>query len=60
MNKWAELILGLILVIVPAVVALQYPAIWAATVQTLIGGIVLVLILVGLLFLMLGVSDMKS
>ena len=61
MNKWSELVLGLILVIAPIVVAISYPSVvWNATLQTLIGGVVLVIILIGLLFLMLGISDMKG
>ena len=60
MNKWAELLIGLVLVIVPIVVAINHQYIGIATLQTLVGGIVLVLVLIGILFLMLGISDMKS
>lgn len=61
MNKWLELLLGLILVIVPIVVAINniYGS-GTATIEFLKGGIVVGVILIGLLFIMLGISDMKS
>jgi len=63
MNKWLELLLGLILVIVPIVLVLpgQYLASWGvATISFLKGGVVTFVVLIGLLFIMLGVSDLKE
>lgn len=60
MNKWLELLIGLILVIIPIVLAINYAAWGAATIQFLMGGIIVGVILVGLLFLMLGISDLKG
>ncbi len=62
MNKWLELLLGLVLVIAPIVAAIWewVPGLGAATITVLKGGINLVLILMGLLFVMLGISDLKS
>jgi len=60
MNKWAELLVGLILVIVPLVIAINFESWGAATLQVLMGGIIIGVILIGLLFIMLGISDIKS
>ncbi len=65
MNKWLEILLGLVLIIA-AVLA------WATTTglgfwdfgtaawEVLKGGVVWFIILIGLLFLMLGISDLKE
>ena len=60
MNKWLEVLLGLILVIAPIVLAINYAAWVTATVQFIKGGIIVGVILIGLLFLMLGISDLKG
>ena len=62
MNKWMEILLGLILVIVPVVLVLQTPIFsgWgAAALEVLKGGIIIFLVMIGLLFLILGISDLK-
>jgi hypothetical protein len=61
MNKWLEILLGLILVIV-AIYAWM-TNIWGLGASALTffkGGIVWFVILIGLLFLMLGISDLKG
>jgi hypothetical protein len=61
MNKWVELLVGLILVIIPIIIAIN--DIWGsgvATIAFLKGGIIVGVILIGLLFIMLGISDLKS
>ena len=60
MNKWIELLLGLILLIVPIVIALSYPAWGAATLAFLMGAVVVIVALIGLMFIMLGISDISS
>jgi len=60
MNKWLELLVGLILVIL-AVLAWALPGGWGAEALAFLkGGIVWLVILIGLLFLMLGISDLKG
>ena len=61
MNKWLEILVGLIL-IVAAVYAwgMNYYAIGQAALSFLKGGIVWFVIMIGLLFLMLGISDLKE
>jgi hypothetical protein len=65
MNKWAEIILGLILIIV-AVLVWAYSYQWgfwnfgAAAWEFLKGGVIWFVIMIGLLFLMLGISDLKE
>jgi len=61
MNKWLEILLGLVLVII-AVVAwyLDFWGMGVAALTFLKGGIVWLVILIGLLFLMLGISDLKG
>jgi hypothetical protein len=61
MNKWIELLLGLILVIVAVVVWMQnYLGLGAAALSVLKGGIVWAVIGLGLLFILLGISDLKE
>jgi len=61
MNKWSEILVGLILIIA-AVLAWGYN-LWGfgvAALEFLKGGIVWFVILIGLLFLLLGISDLKG
>lgn len=65
MNKWAELLLGLILIIVPIVV--WYTTLGAgfwdfgtAAWEFFKGGLIWFVLMIGLLFLMLGISDLKN
>jgi predicted phage tail protein len=62
MNKWLELIIGLVLVIAAIYFAWGiYPASWGnAAITVLKGGIVWFVIMVGLLLLLLGISDLKE
>ncbi|HTY44199.1 MAG TPA: hypothetical protein VMC80_03075 [Patescibacteria group bacterium] len=62
MNKWLEILFGLILVIVPIYIAWGgvFSSFGTAAIQFLKGGIVWIVILVGLLFVMLGISDLKG
>ncbi len=69
MNKWTELLLGLILVIATVLVIFYSPAwVWLgvswnfkhAAWIVLKGGAIWFVILIGLLFLMLGISDIKE
>jgi len=61
MNKWIEILLGLILIIA-AVYAwgVNFLGAGTAALEFLKGGIVWFIILIGLLFLMLGISDLKE
>jgi len=61
MNKWLEILVGLVLVI--AAVVAWVSNFWGmgeAALVFLKGGIVWFVILIGLLFLMLGISDLKD
>ncbi|MDP1729496.1 MAG: hypothetical protein Q8L27_04805 [archaeon] len=63
MNKWLEILLGLILVIAPIIEWIaNYTglSLGAAALTVLKGGIVWGVVLLGLLFLMLGISDLKE
>jgi len=60
MNKWLELLLGLVLVIAPIVLAVSYSLIGAAALTFLIGGLVVGIVLIGIMFIMLGISDMSA
>jgi hypothetical protein len=63
MNKWLEIFVGLILIVVAvAEWGLNYTGLdfGAAALQVLKGGIVWFVIMIGLLFLMLGISDLKE
>ena len=60
MNKWLEILLGLILVLIPIWVAITFSSWGAATIAFLQGGVICFVILIGLLLLMLGISDLKD
>jgi hypothetical protein len=61
MNKWLEILLGLILLVVPVYVwAINWIGFGAAALDFLKGGLVWFVIMIGLLFLMLGISDLKN
>lgn len=66
MNKWFELLLGLILVNVVILLTWYSPELGSfwnfrhAAWEFLKGGVVWFLIMIGLLFIMLGISDLKE
>ncbi len=69
MNKWTELLLGLIFVIVPVIVAFYsqsnywgwgYWNFWNAAGIVLMGGVFWMIVLIGILFILLGISDLKG
>lgn len=60
MNKFLEILLGLVLLIVPIVAVIQYEAWGIATVQFLMGAVVVGIVLLGLLFIILGISDLRA
>lgn len=69
MNKWLELLVGLVLIIA-AIFVWGYSANWSllgisfdfgnAAWTFLKGGVIWTVIMVGLLFLLLGISDLKE
>jgi len=63
MNKWLELFVGLILVVVAvAEWGLNYTGLnfGTAALEVLKGGVVWFVIMIGLLFILLGISDLKE
>jgi len=61
MNKWLSILAGLVLLIAPILVAgMNYGGWGMATLQVIKGGIVLGVIMVGLLLLLLGISELKG
>ena len=61
MNKWLELILGILLIIVPIWTTMVYlPNWWSAALQFLMGGVIIAIIVVGVLLLILGISDLRD
>jgi len=60
MNKWLELLIGLILVIAPILAAAYYPSWWLAALTVLKGSIFWAVIGLGALFILLGISDLKE
>jgi hypothetical protein len=67
MNKWAELLLGLVLVIA-AIWITWYSAVWwgsfwdfrLAAWEFLKGGVFWFIVMVGFLFILLGISEIKG
>ena len=61
MNKWIEILLGLILIIASVYAwGTNFLGAGTAALEFLKGGLVWFIILIGLLFLMLGISDLKE
>lgn len=63
MNKWFEILLGLILIVIPVIVVTAVPLFlsWSvAAVELVKGGVVVGLVCLGLLFLIIGISDLKD
>jgi hypothetical protein len=65
MNKWAELLLGLILLIGAVVVAFYSQAwglwnFWSSAWMFLKGGAFWFIAMIGVLFILLGISDLKG
>ncbi len=61
MNKWLEIILGLILVILPVYTwGVNLWGMGDAALIFLKGGLVWAVLLIGLLFLLIGISDLKE
>lgn len=66
MNKWLELLFGLILVIA-AILVMWYSNLWGsfwnfkhAAWEFLKGGVFWFVLMIGILFIMLGISDLKD
>ncbi|MCX6742220.1 MAG: hypothetical protein NTX24_03550 [Candidatus Pacearchaeota archaeon] len=62
MNKFIEILLGLILLAVPILAAIfnWIPGLGKATLVFIGGAVVVILVLFGLLFLILGISDLNK
>jgi hypothetical protein len=61
MNKFTEILMGLILVVVPIYAWItNFWGVGDAAATFFKGGLVWMLILIGALFLMLGISDLKN
>lgn len=65
MNKWLELLVGLILVVVPIVVAWYSQSwgawdFWNAAGVFFKGGLFWLIVGIGALFILLGISDLKE
>lgn len=65
MNKWAEILIGLILIIVPIIVAFYSQGwglwnFWAPAWSFLKGGVFWFILMIGVLFVLLGISDLKG
>jgi len=60
MNKWLEILLGLVLIILPVWVALSFNSWGLATSAFIQGGLVVFIVMIGVLLLLLGISDLKD
>ncbi len=60
MNKWLEILLGLIFLNGAIFVWWKVPVIGAAALSFLEGGLVWLIILIGFILIMLGISDLKD
>jgi RsiW-degrading membrane proteinase PrsW (M82 family) len=65
MNKWSELLTGVLLIIIPIVVAFYSQNwgawnFWSAAGTFFKGGLFWFVVMIGVLFVLLGISDLKE
>jgi predicted phage tail protein len=60
MNKWFEILLGLVFVVAAILVGFYYPSWLSAALAVLKGGVLWFLLGVGLLLVLLGISELKQ
>lgn len=60
MNKWMEIFLGLVFVVAAVLVGFYFPSWYTAAISVLKGGILWFVLGIGLLFIMLGISELKG
>ncbi len=60
MNKWLEILVGLLLILIVVFVGVQYASWGLATLTLIKGGIMLGIAFVGLILLILGIVDLKN
>jgi len=61
MKWWLEVLVGLLLILIPLWLALTSMTGWGAAALELIkGGLILGIILIGIMFVILGISDVKQ
>ena len=60
MNKWMEIFVGLALVVAPILISFYSQSWFNAALDILKGGILLMILGIGLLFVMLGISELKE
>ena len=60
MNKWLEILVGLILIVASVLVAFYFPSWFSAALSVLKGGILWFILGIGLLFVMLGISELRG
>ncbi|HLF53961.1 MAG TPA: hypothetical protein VI544_02170 [Candidatus Nanoarchaeia archaeon] len=60
MNKWMEIFVGLILIVASVLISFYFPSWLNAALVVLKGGILWFILGIGLLFVMLGISELKG
>ena len=60
MNKWSEILFGLILVVASVLIGFYSPSWLASAVTFLKGGILWFMLGIGLLLVLLGISELKE
>lgn len=63
MNKWLEILIGLILIVIPILIVTSVPLFYSwsmAALNFLKGGVVILLVMIGALFVIVGISDLKD
>jgi hypothetical protein len=60
MNKWTEILLGLIFIVAAILIAFYFPSWLSAALVVLKGGVLWAVLGLGLLFVMLGISELKG
>lgn len=60
MNKWFEILVGLILIVGAVLISFYFPSWFNAALVVLKGGILWFILGIGLLFVMLGISELRG
>ena len=60
MNKWIEILLGLIFVVAAVLIGFSYPTWLASAIIVLMGGLLWFVLGIGIILVLLGISELRQ
>lgn len=58
MNKWIEILIGVILIVVPILLAIIFSSWGIAAIELIKGAVIILVVLAGIIMLAVGISDL--